>query len=54
MQGVDLNIYAFLIFVMYITGIVAVKGFWWTLLAIFPPAGIYFGMEVFLKYFGKY
>ena len=38
--------------IIWFTGIVSVKGFWWTLLTIIPPFGFYFGVETFLKYFG--
>lgn len=39
--------------ILWMSGIVVVKGFWWTVLTItIPPVGVYFGVELFLKFFG--
>lgn len=39
--------------ILWFCGIAAVEGAGWTLLTIFiPPVGMYFGVELFLKYFG--
>jgi hypothetical protein len=41
-----------LLIAVWFTGIVVVEGFWWTVWTLFPPAGFYFGIETFLKFFG--
>lgn len=47
------NISSIILIVLWMSGISVVNGFWWTVLTIIiPPVGIYFGVEVFLKFFG--
>ena len=47
------NISSIILVILWMSGIAAVKGFWWTLLTIIiPPVGVYFGVELFLKFFG--
>jgi fatty acid desaturase len=46
------SVFQFLFVIVCFTVIVAVEGFWWTIWTLFPPAGFYFGVETFLKFFG--
>ena len=46
------SLFQFLFMIVWFTGIVVVEGFWWTVWTLFPPAGFYFGVETFLKFFG--
>ena len=56
MKSIGLNvkgIAGLILVVLWMSGIVVVKGFWWTALTIIiPPVGVYFGVELFLKFFG--
>jgi hypothetical protein len=38
-----------IIWLLWLTGIVAAKGFWWTVLSLIPLVGAYFGLEFYLK-----
>lgn len=55
-QPLNLNVSSIaglILVILWMSGIVVVKGFWWTLLTIIlPPFGVYFGVELFLKFFG--
>ena len=46
------SLFQFLFLIVWFTGVVVVEGFWWTIWTLFPPAGFYFGIETFLKFFG--
>lgn len=39
------SIFGFITLMLWVYGIVVVKGFWMTVLAIFPLAGVYFAVE---------
>lgn len=52
MSNFSREISSVVVLILWFSGIVAVSGFWWTILAIIPPFGLYFGVELFLKFFG--
>ena len=46
------SIIGFVILTIWLLGIVVVKGFWWTVLSIMTPLGLYFGFEHIFKLLG--
>ena len=43
------NAWITIVMFLWLTGLVVVKGFWWTVFSLIPLVGAYFGLEFYLK-----